>query len=83
MLMIKAYEKSTLKDIEKQFGKGAIMKLGEKGVNNMKFNAVEHTNKIIEFIRNYFKKFAPDERVFKPELFNNKLNLHRKFDNRV
>lgn len=31
----------------------------------------------VEFIINYFAKFAPDEKIFKPELFNNKLNLHR------
>ena len=31
----------------------------------------------VEYIKNYFAKFAPDEKVFKSDLFKNKLNLHR------
>ena len=50
-------------------------KIGKGGKRNQ-LNRI-NTEEDVEFIKNYFKKFAPNEKIFKPELFNNKLNLHR------
>ncbi len=50
-------------------------KIGKGGKRNQ-LNRI-NTEEDVEFIKEYFKKFGPDERIFKPELFNNKLNLHR------